>query len=329
MGRIESALGRRPLVYTARYFWQDDVANADFDEYPLWIANWGVMCPDLSAAWADWSFWQTSSTGRIAGISGNVDTDVFNGGIAALRAFAGTCMTGCDGDVVVRDDCTRIDCAVDGSTCVDDAAGVRCAVATCPASGVATVCLDDSTLGRCGDGTLTPSVCPTATPICTTAGRAPMDAICVSELCVVSPDEPPVAHDACLPDGSILHCDAFGRADTGYCPTGSACSVASGTAQCGGTGEMPPPDMPMGGSLGGCSVSRGAAPSGRSLAAGLGALAVLCVLMRKRACRPRSSRDAPRRKRQKARRAKKLAKWREANAAKAEAAPAKKAKPKK
>ncbi|MBI5490086.1 MAG: hypothetical protein HY905_22320 [Deltaproteobacteria bacterium] len=88
MDRVEAAIGRPPIIYTGLYFWRDSVGGADFAEHPLWIANWGVSCPNIPDPWTDWLFWQDSASGSIAGISGDVDTDIFNGDMAALLAYA-------------------------------------------------------------------------------------------------------------------------------------------------------------------------------------------------------------------------------------------------
>lgn len=42
-----------------------------FKRYDLWYARWGVTEPDRSV-----NLWQTSSTGKVPGISGNVDTNI-------------------------------------------------------------------------------------------------------------------------------------------------------------------------------------------------------------------------------------------------------------
>src|SRR5690606_23553056 len=75
------------IIYTGKYFWQDQVGGADLTEHPLWIAQWGVTCPDIPAPWGDWAFHQTSATGRVSGISGDVDLDVFNGTVDDLIAL--------------------------------------------------------------------------------------------------------------------------------------------------------------------------------------------------------------------------------------------------
>ena len=89
LDHVEAATGRTPIIYTGRYFWQDNVGSSDFAGYPLWNAHYGVNCPDLPDPWSDWTFWQHSTSGEVDGISGGVDSNWFNGDLAELTAFAG------------------------------------------------------------------------------------------------------------------------------------------------------------------------------------------------------------------------------------------------
>lgn len=89
IARLRAATGRTPIIYTGKYFWNDNVGTTEFASNPLWIAQYGPTCPDLPRAWDDWVMWQYSSTGRVAGISGNVDLDRFNGTMEDLRRLAG------------------------------------------------------------------------------------------------------------------------------------------------------------------------------------------------------------------------------------------------
>jgi lysozyme len=50
--RVTAGTGKRPMVYTARYFWNDNVGSTDFASYPLWVANYGVSCPNTPDAWS-------------------------------------------------------------------------------------------------------------------------------------------------------------------------------------------------------------------------------------------------------------------------------------
>ncbi len=85
---VEQGTGKRPIIYTADFFWSTLSGASEFSRYPLWVANFGVSCPFVPGSWTNWRIWQTSETGRVSGISGNVDLDVFNGTEAQLRAFA-------------------------------------------------------------------------------------------------------------------------------------------------------------------------------------------------------------------------------------------------
>ena len=73
------------------------MGSTAFGSDPLWVANWGVSCPDLATGWSNWVFWQYSDTGTVGGISGAVDLDEFNGTLAQLQSFAGGGTTMPDG----------------------------------------------------------------------------------------------------------------------------------------------------------------------------------------------------------------------------------------
>jgi GH25 family lysozyme M1 (1,4-beta-N-acetylmuramidase) len=108
---VAAATGRTPIIYTGKYFWQTQVGGADLTASSLWEAQWGVTCPDTPSPWLDWRLWQHSATGKVAGISGDVDLDRFNGDLDALRRFAdassacgdGTCTAGEDSDTCAAD----------------------------------------------------------------------------------------------------------------------------------------------------------------------------------------------------------------------------------
>jgi lysozyme len=94
---VKAGTGKVPMVYTAEGYWDSDVASSAFSTNPLWVANWGVSCPDLPTGWSSWDFWQYSDSGTVGGISGAVDLDEFNGTLVALQAFAGGAAPPSDG----------------------------------------------------------------------------------------------------------------------------------------------------------------------------------------------------------------------------------------
>jgi len=82
--------GHRPILYTNPAAWalvEAEVSNFFFAQLPLWIAHWGVTEPEVPDAWADWTFWQYTSTGTLPGITGAVDLNRFNGTNAHLTAL--------------------------------------------------------------------------------------------------------------------------------------------------------------------------------------------------------------------------------------------------
>jgi lysozyme len=85
---VEAGTGRKPMIYTGSYFWNDNVQTTDLNDHPLWIAHYTTGCPNMPTAWPDWVMWQYSSTGSVAGIAGDVDTDRFNGGVVGLHDLA-------------------------------------------------------------------------------------------------------------------------------------------------------------------------------------------------------------------------------------------------
>ena len=94
LDRVEALTHKKPIIYTAAFM--NATVGTGFGAYPLWVANYGVTCPMVPDSWSSWRFWQYTSTGSISGISGNVDTDKWNGTLAALNAFAATTVGGAD-----------------------------------------------------------------------------------------------------------------------------------------------------------------------------------------------------------------------------------------
>lgn len=99
LDRVETAFGRKPIIYSGQYFLQDYLSEAGggppawAKEYPLWLAqypnNYGEGSqPFLPRGWFKWMFWQYSEKGRINGINANVDLNVFNGTLEDLYRFS-------------------------------------------------------------------------------------------------------------------------------------------------------------------------------------------------------------------------------------------------
>lgn len=111
--RVESKLGVKPIIYSGRYFWQDNVGTSDFSSYPFWIAHYTNNCPNLPTQFSDWDFHQYTESGSVGGVSGAVDRNHFNGDAEALASltFGGpaACGDGVCGGAESSDSCF-LDC---------------------------------------------------------------------------------------------------------------------------------------------------------------------------------------------------------------------------
>jgi uncharacterized protein (TIGR03382 family) len=125
IAHVKAKIGRDPIVYTGFYFWGDDVGGANVLPAPLFHAQYTpAACPNIAAPWTTWAFWQYTSTGAINGITGNVDTDRYNGTKAQLMAFLGPPGTCGDGTCSASED--SIACPEDCGPCatIDATGGV-------------------------------------------------------------------------------------------------------------------------------------------------------------------------------------------------------------
>ena len=109
---VESAFGRKPMIYTSAFFLNQQGVNASWlDNYPLWVAQYPYApgtnneytsasamptptsgMPQQPAGFQPWMFWQYSSKGQLAGFPSSqlVDFNYFNGSLSDLTAFAST-----------------------------------------------------------------------------------------------------------------------------------------------------------------------------------------------------------------------------------------------
>ncbi len=73
---VEKAIGMRPILYVNQRFVNEHLLQApDIKrDYLLWIARYGEYKPDVRL-----TFWQLAPDGRVNGIHGDVDINVFNG----------------------------------------------------------------------------------------------------------------------------------------------------------------------------------------------------------------------------------------------------------
>lgn len=81
---IENHYHMKPILYTNIDFYNNYLRDEGFDEYPLWIAHYYKNKLNISQKWY---FWQHSDKGKVNGIKGDVDFNVFNGNIEELKSL--------------------------------------------------------------------------------------------------------------------------------------------------------------------------------------------------------------------------------------------------
>ena len=75
---VEKAVGAAPILYSGKAFVTADLPSG-FARYPLWLAEYTDAEPSAPGEWERWTFWQHSQSGRVDGVSGDVDLDIFAG----------------------------------------------------------------------------------------------------------------------------------------------------------------------------------------------------------------------------------------------------------
>ncbi len=84
---VEQRTGMRPILYVNQMFVNRYMQHADDikQHYNIWIARYGEYKPDVKLV-----FWQLSAEGRVRGIQGPVDINVFNGYKSQWNEFLST-----------------------------------------------------------------------------------------------------------------------------------------------------------------------------------------------------------------------------------------------
>lgn len=81
---VESKYHVKPILYTGYKFKVDYLNDSIFQQYPYWIAHYYV---DKLEYKGPWIMWQHTDCGRIPGIRGQVDCNIFNGSVQELMDF--------------------------------------------------------------------------------------------------------------------------------------------------------------------------------------------------------------------------------------------------
>ena len=73
---LEALTGMEPMLYADAY--EAGRLDPALAAYPLWLAQWEVEEPSLTGtAWEEWTGWQYTDKGRVAGIQGDGVRDLF------------------------------------------------------------------------------------------------------------------------------------------------------------------------------------------------------------------------------------------------------------
>lgn len=76
---LHAHYGKKPVIYTDINFHEDVLESTrEFDDYPFWIRSTAAK-PEERYERRPWEFWQFTTTGRVPGITGDVDRNAFFG----------------------------------------------------------------------------------------------------------------------------------------------------------------------------------------------------------------------------------------------------------
>jgi len=81
---VERAFKRRPIFYVTEEIYAD-YFRGEINDYPLWIRD--IYFEPRFTDRNEWVFWQFANRGRVKGIGGPVDLNVFHGDAAAFEAL--------------------------------------------------------------------------------------------------------------------------------------------------------------------------------------------------------------------------------------------------
>ena len=81
---VEARTGCRPILYVGQSFVNKYLPAAPYikNNYMIWIARYGEYKPDVKLV-----YWQLCPDGRVRGIRGEVDINVFNGYATQFAEF--------------------------------------------------------------------------------------------------------------------------------------------------------------------------------------------------------------------------------------------------
>jgi lysozyme len=83
---LESYYGKKPVLYVV-YPVYDEYIRGSFADYPIWVRS--IFLPPDLGDHREWLLWQYCDRGRVDGIDGYVDINVFQGSMEELEGMAG------------------------------------------------------------------------------------------------------------------------------------------------------------------------------------------------------------------------------------------------
>ena len=79
---VEDKYHVKPILYTYYKFKEQYLSTPVFEDYPYWIAHYYV---DKVEYKGPWKFWQHTDVGRLPGIKGYVDFNIYNGSFYDMK----------------------------------------------------------------------------------------------------------------------------------------------------------------------------------------------------------------------------------------------------
>lgn len=79
---VEDKYHVKPIIYTYYKFKEQYLSAPVFEDYPYWIAHYYV---DKVQYKGKWKFWQHTDVGKLPGIKGYVDFNIYNGSYYELK----------------------------------------------------------------------------------------------------------------------------------------------------------------------------------------------------------------------------------------------------
>lgn len=71
---VQSAVGHKVMLYTGNWF-INEYSLVGLSDIPLWDSYYSSTAPPSAGGWTEWTAWQYSDKGTVAGVSGGVDVD--------------------------------------------------------------------------------------------------------------------------------------------------------------------------------------------------------------------------------------------------------------